>query len=166
LSADKMPFPSHLKPGGWFEIQEFYYLPTCDDKSCDGPYALRDFISYLEQGMSNLGLELHGILKAKNELAEAGFECIQQKNYKCPIGPWAKKQKLQECGHILRDVILWGVNGLSRKPFRDGLGWTNLQIEMFLVDVRKSVSEEVNNLPKHHTYYPFYNIYGRKPLAG
>lgn len=154
----------HLKPGGWFEIQEFCYVGACDDESCDGPYAFHDFISFLKQGMDNLGLEIHGILKSKSEMAQAGFESIKEKNYKCPIGPWAVE--LHECGHILRDVILQGVNGLSRKPFRDGLGWSDLRIELFLVDVRKSISEEVNGLPKHHAYYPFYNICGRKPLSG
>lgn len=157
---------SHLKPGGWFEIQEFHYIAGCDDNTCDGPYAWRDFIRYLKDGMANLGTDLHAILKASGELEQAGFESIQMKSYKCPVGPWAKKKKLQECGHILRDVILWGVNGLAKKPFREGLGWTNVQIEMFLVDVRKAITLDVNGLPKHHSYYPFHTIYGRKPLSG
>jgi hypothetical protein len=114
--------------------------------------------------MRNLGSDLHGIRHVESELTEAGFQDLRIKSFKCPVGPWAKKQRLQECGHVLRDVIMWGLNGLSRRPFRDGLGWTNLQIEMFLVDVRKSISEEVNGIPKHHTYYPFQSISGRRPL--
>jgi hypothetical protein len=157
-------FFRHLKPGGYVEVQEFQYVAACDDDSCSGPYAWRDFINYLEQGMANLGADLHGITSVEGELEEAGFEGLWRKSFKCPVGPWAKKQRLQECGHVLRDVIMWGLNGLAKRPFRDGLGWTPIQIEMFLVEVRKSISEEVNGLPKFHSYYPYHCIYARKPL--
>ncbi|KAH6975691.1 methyltransferase [Ilyonectria destructans] len=154
----------HLKPGGWFELQEFHYTAACDDKSCDGPYPWRDFISYLEAGMANLGSDMHGILKAEEELAAAGFEDLRVKHLKCPVGPWAKKKKLQECGYVLRDVLMAGVNGLARKPFREGLKWTDIQIELFLVQVRKAITEESNGLPKFHSYYPFRSVCCRKPL--
>ena len=107
---------------------------------------------------------MHGVLKVNEELENAGFKEICSRNFKCPIGPWAKVQKLQECGRILRDAILWGLVGLSRRPFRDGLGWTPLQIEMFLVEVRKAISDEVDGLPKFHTYFPFHNVWARKPM--
>ncbi|KIL92120.1 hypothetical protein FAVG1_04527 [Fusarium avenaceum] len=154
----------HLKPGGYVEVQEFHHTAVCDDSSCDGPYAWRDFTSYLREGMAALGSDIDGITNVERELYEAGFENITTKNYKCPVGPWAKKPRLQECGHVMRDIVMWGLVGLSRRPFRDGLGWTLIQIEMFLVEVRKALMEQVNGLPKYHTYFPFTNIYARKPL--
>ncbi|KAH7311586.1 S-adenosyl-L-methionine-dependent methyltransferase [Stachybotrys elegans] len=154
----------HLKPGGYVEIQEFHYTIGCDDDSCDGPYAFRDFLRYLRDGMAALGADLDAILHVEGELRAAGFQDICSKQLKCPNGPWPKRRRLQECGHILRDTIMWGLNGFARRPFRDGLNWTLLQIEMFLVDVRKSLSEEVNGNPKYHDYFPLHNIYARKPL--
>lgn len=154
----------HLKPGGYVEIQEFHYIAACDDDSCDGPYAWRDFLRFLQEGMAALGTDIHGIQYVEGELSEAGFESVTRKNFKCPVGPWPKKARLQECGHVLRDVCMWGLVGLSRRPFRDGLKWTMIQIEMFLIEVRKALTEEVNGLPKYHTYYPFHSIYARKPL--
>ncbi|KAH7175418.1 methyltransferase [Dactylonectria macrodidyma] len=154
----------HLKPGGYVEVQEFEYVAACDDNSCDGPYALRDFLRFLNDGMAALGTDILGILSVQDELAAAGFQDVVRHNLKCPIGPWAKKVRLQECGHVLRDVIMWGLVGLSRRPFRDGLKWTSVQIEMFLVDVRKSLSEDANGIPKFHSYFPYHNIYARKPL--
>lgn len=145
-------------------MQEFEYITGCDDDSCDRPYAWRDFIGYLEQGMAALGGNLHAVRSVRDELEAAGFEDIQQRNYKCPVGPWAKKRRLQECGHVLRDVIMTGLNGLARRPFRDGLGWTPVQIEMFLVDVRKSLTEEANGLPTYHSFFPFHCFHARKPL--
>ncbi|KAL3600231.1 hypothetical protein FPOAC2_04464 [Fusarium poae] len=154
----------HLKPGGYVEVQEFVFLPACDDNSCDGPYAWRDWCRYLKEGMAALGTDIHGINYVHEELTQAGFENITTKSYKCPVGPWAKKQRLQECGHVMRDAVMWGLVGLSRRPFRDGLGWTLIQIEMFLVEVRKCLMEEVNGLPRYHTYFPYHNIHARKPL--
>ncbi|KAF4983689.1 hypothetical protein FZEAL_956 [Fusarium zealandicum] len=154
----------HLKPGGYIEVQEFHYIPACDDESCDGPYAWRDFLRYLQDGMAALGTDIHGITYVEDELLDAGFEGLTRKNHKCPVGPWPKKTRLQECGHIMRDVVMWGLVGLARKPLRDGLKWTLIQIEMFLVEVRKSLTEDTNGLPIRHTYFPFHSIYARKPL--
>ncbi|KAJ4861908.1 S-adenosyl-L-methionine-dependent methyltransferase [Trichoderma camerunense] len=154
----------HLKPGGYVEVQEFQYAAHCDDDSCNEPYAWRDFLRYLTDGLAVLGSNLHGILNVQDELAAAGFQDLHRLDLKCPNGPWPKSRRLQECGHILRDVILWGLVGLARRPLHHGLGWTPIQIEMFLVEVRKSVIAERNGLPKFHSYFPFHNIYGQKPL--
>ncbi|KAI9151584.1 Secondary metabolism regulator laeA [Paramyrothecium foliicola] len=154
----------HLKPGGYLEIQEFHYIAACDDDSCDGPYAWRDFLRFLQDGMAALGSDIHGITHVEPELKEAGFEGFQSMQLKCPVGPWPKKRRLQECGHVLRDAIMWGLVGLARRPFRDGLNWTLVQIEMFLVEVRKSIVDEVDGLPKYHSYFPYHSIYVRKPL--
>ncbi|CAH0052989.1 unnamed protein product [Clonostachys solani] len=158
----------HLKPGGWFEIQEFHYTAACDDDSCDGPFAFRDFLGFLGDGMAALGSDLHGILKSENEISEAGFQNVQTKSLKCPVLPWAKTGKKSVCGHMLRESILWGLKGLARRPFGEGLGWTSIQIEMFLVDVRRSMTEvdPANGLPRFHTYWPFHIIYGQKPMDG
>ncbi|KJZ78577.1 hypothetical protein HIM_01968 [Hirsutella minnesotensis 3608] len=155
----------HLKPGGYVEVQEFQYVPACDDTSCDGPYAWRDFLRYLEAGLEGLGSQLNSIQSAEDELRAAGFKQLRCQNLKCPVGPWAKKPKLRECGRLLREAIMWGLVGLSRRPFRDGLGWTPVQIEMFLVDVRKDMARESNGIPKFHSYFPFRSIYGRKPVS-
>lgn len=102
----------------------------------------------------------------QEELLAAGFTELSYKQKKCPNGPWAKKRRLQECGHILRDVCLQGLVGLARRPFRDGLQWTPAQTEVFLVDVRKSLTAEEGGLPKYHSYFPFHNFCARKPLEG
>lgn len=155
----------HLKPGGYVEVQEFHYIAACDDTSCSGPYAFRDFLHYLRDGMAALGTDMHGIVHVEDELNAAGFQDVKSTSLKSPVGPWAAKPRLKECGLLLRDVVMWGLIGLSRRPFRDGLGWTTVQIEMFLVEVRKSLSEQVNGVPKYHSYFPFHTLYGRKPLS-
>ncbi|ODA80194.1 hypothetical protein RJ55_03152 [Drechmeria coniospora] len=157
---------NHLKPGGYVEVQEFQYVAACDDDSCDGPYALRDFLNYLQAGLEALGSQLNSIQHAEDELLAAGFEDLRYQDLKSPIGPWPKRPQLRECGSILRDVIMWGLIGLARRPFRDGLGWTSVQIEMFLIEVRKDLAREVDGVPVFHSYFFFRSIYGRKPSGG
>lgn len=42
-----------------------------------------------------------------------------------------------------------------------GLGWKEAQVEMFLVDVRRSLNDA-----SVHAYFPFTVVYGRKPMDG
>ncbi|KZL80550.1 methyltransferase domain-containing protein [Colletotrichum incanum] len=150
----------HLKPGGWFEIQELEFFPLCDDQSCpegDG-YGFRVFTQYLEAGLRVLGSEMHGIRAAVDEMQAAGFENVQEDRRKCPIGDWPARPELRECGIYMRETILEGLKGLATRPFR-ALGWTEIQIEMFLLGVRGHVKER-----DFHSYLFHRTVYGRKPL--
>ncbi|KAK3384631.1 S-adenosyl-L-methionine-dependent methyltransferase [Lasiosphaeria ovina] len=152
----------HLKPGGYLEFQELHFYPRCDDETmtAETPYALRDFYHYMEDGMRALGYELHAVLTLTEELQAAGFENVRSRSHKTPIGLWPRDKRLRLCGLFMRTAIMDGLRGLSRRPFL-ALGWTQLQIEMFLVDVRKAA---MNGM--FHTFFTFHGIYGQKPLDG
>ncbi|KAK0615691.1 S-adenosyl-L-methionine-dependent methyltransferase [Bombardia bombarda] len=151
----------HLKPGGYFELQELLFWPQCDDESMtpQTPYAFRDFMTYMEQGMRVLGSELRAVMTLPEEMKAAGFADVTKKTHKCPVGLWPRDKRLRLCGLFLRTAIMDGLRGLAQRPLT-ALGWTQLQIEMFLVDVRKSVMDT-----KFHTYFAFHVVYGQKPLA-
>ena len=124
------------------------------------PYALRDFLRFIGQGLQALGTELQSIATVPNELAAAGFENINKTTHKCPIGVWPRDKRMRYCGLFMRTAIMDGLRGLVKRPLGNGLGWTQIQIEMFLVDVRKAVMDG-----KFHSYLPFHVVYGRKPLG-
>lgn len=152
---------SHLKPGGYLEVQELHYSPHCDDASVtpEIPYAFRDFMGFLDEGLRSMGCELNAIVHMPDDMRRVGFEEVQVVQHKCPIGVWPKEHRLRLCGLFLRTAIMDGLKGLSTRPFGTGLGWTPLQIEMFLIEVRKHVMDS-----SFHTYFPFHVVYGRKPL--
>ncbi|RDA90001.1 hypothetical protein CP533_1482 [Ophiocordyceps camponoti-saundersi (nom. inval.)] len=157
----------HLKPGGYVEVQEFQYVASCDDASCDGPYAWRDFLRYLEAGLGALGSDLNGIRHVEPELLAAGFGDVSSRDVRCPLGPWPEGRRARERGRALRDAMSLGLVGLARRPLRDGLGWSAVQIEMFLVDVRKDlVREAEDGRPLFHSYFPFRVVFARKPVPG
>ena len=92
-------------------------------------------------------------------MAAAGFEDVHRTTHKCPLGAWPRDERLRYCGLFLRTSIMDGLRGLSRRPLL-ALGWTPLQIEMFLVEVRKAVADE-----GVHAYCTLHVVHGRKPVG-
>lgn len=152
----------HLRPGGYVEFQELRYEPRCDDASAgpDVPYAFRDFMGFMDAGLRALGSELNAVARLPADLRAAGFEGVRERTHKCPIGVWPRDKRLRYCGLFLRTAIMDGLRGLVRRPLGTGLGWTQLQIEVFLVDVRKAVMDA-----DFHAYFPFHVVHARKPLS-
>lgn len=109
--------------------------------------------------MRMYGSDIYAILDLPEEMKAAGFEDVQRTTHKCPLGPWPRDKRLRLCGTFLRTVLMDGLRGLSRRPLL-ALGWTQLQIEMFLVDVRKAIMDA-----SVHPYFTLHVVHGRKPLS-
>ncbi|EGO54359.1 hypothetical protein NEUTE1DRAFT_148702 [Neurospora tetrasperma FGSC 2508] len=153
----------HLKPGGYFEIQEIDVSnPSCDDHTLtpDTPYAVRDALKLLGAGLQAMGADISAIQKTSQELREAGFENVTEITKKLPLGLWPADKNLRLCGLFWRTSIMDGMTGLCSRPFQ-AAGLTPTEIESFLVEVRKAVMDG-----SIHTYFPFITVYGRKPLGG
>lgn len=58
-------------------------------------------------------------------------------------------------------ILMEGLPAICKRPFMNGLGWKEAQVEMFLVDVRRSLNDA-----SVHAYFPFTVVYGRKPVNG
>ncbi|KAJ0119612.1 methyltransferase domain-containing protein [Diaporthe amygdali] len=154
----------HLKPGGWVEFQEMTYWPRSDDNTLTDttPYAFRDFCYYVQMGVANLGLDLHMINRLPAAMRAAGFDDVTEARHKLPIGRWARDRKMRQKGiWFLRMILMEGLSAIAKRPLTQGLGWKAEQVEMFLVDVRKSLNDT-----GVHAYFPFTVVYGRKPLEG
>ncbi|KAJ4287419.1 hypothetical protein N0V88_007691 [Collariella sp. IMI 366227] len=125
----------HLKPGGYFEAQELIFTPFSDDDTLtpDTPFALRDYINYMSAGLRALGSDVYAITSLPHTLSAAGFEDVTTTTHKAPLGLWPQDNRLRICGLFMRTAIMDGLRGLSRRPLM-ALGWTMLQIEMFLVE--------------------------------
>jgi len=149
----------HLKPGGYFEVKQLDYNLRCDDGSLDPakPSALRDYIKFMDDGLTAYGFDLHAIAAIPALMRDAGFQDVRVRRHKCPIGTWARDMRLRMCGMFMRTAILDGLRGMSRRPLT-ALGWTPTQIEMFLIEVRRSLSDQ-----ETHAYLNYDVVFGRKP---
>jgi hypothetical protein len=122
---------------------------------------VRDWLSYITQGLRVLGSDTYAVLALPEQLRVAGFEDVRiAATHKCPLGAWPRDRRLRFCGLFMRTAIMDGLRGISHRPLT-ALGWTPLQIEMFLVDVRRAMMDE-----DVHAYFDLHVVYGRKPLDG
>jgi len=105
----------------------------------DENYAFRKFLEFVRDGVANLGSDLNGVTKLHGMMAEAGFVNIREEKLKLPIGTWARDKNLKVAGLFWRTAIMDGLMAVAKRPLEKGLGWTLAEIEVLLVDVRKSL---------------------------
>ncbi|KAF2085456.1 methyltransferase [Saccharata proteae CBS 121410] len=150
----------HIKPGGFIELHEFEFHAGCDDGTLppDG-YALEQMLSYVAQGLKNLGPDLYGVLKLPGMLKDAGFVNVEDRIFKVPLGPWAKNKQLKKAGLYLQAMGLDGLQAIAMGPMTRGLGWRPEEVEVFLKGVREHLKD-----PSIHAYYNFHAIYAQKPF--
>jgi hypothetical protein len=123
-------------------------------------YAVDKWLTLVQQGLLKLGPDLNSTTRLANDLREAGYVNVEERIFKVPIGIWAKNKTLKMIGLYLRTVIFEGLQAISLAAFVKGLGWSQQEMEVLLVDVRKDLSDVTK-----HTYFPFHVIYGQKPVG-
>lgn len=76
-----------------------------------------------------------------------------------PMNPWPKDPSLKKMGRLWEANWLDGLSAFSYKLFGpEGLGWSQHELEVFLIDVRKCVRDR-----NVHAYQKVYVVYGRRP---
>jgi hypothetical protein len=149
----------HIKPGGWIELQELHFKALCDDDTMTKDYVLGKWLEVCRQGLEKFGVDLLGPTEHSAYLHDAGYVNVQEKVFKGPIGVWPKNQTLRMVGLYMRSILCDGLQGVSLKPLTKGLGWSVEEVEVFLVDVRKSLMDK-----SIHSYLTFHVCYGQRPL--
>jgi hypothetical protein len=170
----------HSKPGGWVEFQELHYYPHCDDDSMNRPYAFRDFLENVRDGVANMGSDLNGVTRLRGQMEDAGFINIEEHILRCPIGIWPKDKTLKLAGLYWRTAISDGLMNVAKRPMEKGLGWTMAQVEVFLVGVRKALIDSsfhsymyvcwhlsytlIPMFGADNCHRPLHMLYGQKPF--
>jgi trans-aconitate methyltransferase len=76
---------THLKPGGWVELQEFECMVTSDDGTHQGVNQLRDWCSTVDDASVRFGRQIGVAAVLREKLEDAGFVDIVDDLYKvCP----------------------------------------------------------------------------------
>lgn len=156
----------YLKPGGYLECHEWDPVCRCDDDTLpprdpdfNSSYAFQNWVQYCQAGTRMVDRPLRIAHKMADWMREAGFVDVQERVTKVPLNPWPKDRELKTLGVWSQTNWLDGLAGFTYTPFgARGLGWTQEEMEVFLVDVRKSIKDR-----SVHTYQNFYVVTGRKP---
>lgn len=160
---------SHLKPGGWAEIHEFDTMVKSDDgtlppldESNFSTYPFQDWLDLQIQSghATNPPRQFRVAHRLGRGMRELGFVDVQERIFKAPVNPWHPDPHLRSVGQWMETNILEALSGWSYKPLLI-LGWSKPEIEVFLVNVRRSIQNR-----NVHAYFNFHVIIGRKPHPG
>lgn len=159
----------HLKPGAYIECQELDPKPKCDDNTMppenpDGysAYALHDWFDLNMRSSQEVepSRQFRIAHRIERWMKEVGFVDVEQRKFVVPTNTWPADGHLKELGKWSERNWLDALSGWSYKPLL-ALGWSKPEIEVFLVDVRKSIQDR-----NVHAYMDYYVVTGRKPFEG
>ncbi|KAK5997562.1 Methyltransferase pytC [Cladobotryum mycophilum] len=146
----------HLKPGGWIEFSDFCSFVRCDDGTMPEDYPVGKCALMAHQALLKDGMNTW----VANELGETfkriGFQNVQCKVMKTPIGAWPRDHHQRIIGAYFRDALQEFINALAAKPLRKS-GLSDAELEVFLVTVRKSLCDK-----KVHSYLNFISWWAQK----
>lgn len=151
----------HLKPGGWFELQEIHHYPQCHDGSMPPSYAIAQYWGLIIEALGNLGVNFNATLLLEDMMRSAGFVNVSTRIFHVPIGLWPKNKVLKMVGLYWRTILIDGLEPIALGPLTRGLKWTKEQVDVWLVEVRKAYMEG-----GVHSHMPCYVICGQKPEVG
>jgi hypothetical protein len=150
---------SHLKPGGWLELQEIHHFPqTASDIPLSPTHPVVQFWSLVSEGLGKLGVDFTKTLQLSQLVRDAGFVNVTERVFHVPIGTWPKNRTLKICGMWWKTILLDGLSPIALGPLTRGLGWRREEVETFLVSVRESMKEAAG-----YMYMPLHVIYAQRP---
>lgn len=153
----------HTKPGCWVEFQDWNTWLYSQDNTLPEESALNKFHQLACYSRHSQGYNQKPGPYLEEWLKEAGFVDVQVQKILLPLGPWPKDEHLKRVGAINHvqmmkafEALCYGM--LTTLPQDAGGPWTYEEIQVFLVEIRKDMSNR-----KIHSLYDFYVAWGRKP---
>lgn len=149
-----------LKPGAYIESHEGSPNLTSDDGTVTETSAVAQWGKLFRSGGDKIGrpftLIEDGVVRRAME--EAGFVDVSVRNYKCPIGGWARDRKMAEMGEYMRLAFEQDAEG-AVLFMADLQGWTREEIMVYNAMLRSELRDK-----NKHAYFPSQVIYARKPV--
>ncbi|KAK1624304.1 methyltransferase domain-containing protein [Colletotrichum phormii] len=148
-----------LKPGGWIEMQDMVWAFASDDGTVGPDYTPKKTVDLLREAFDKFGVDLDAADRFGDRIDAAGFVNQIHDVEKVPVGTWPKEPRLKSVGSYCAAVNYDSLGGVTNVPFTKCLGWTQLEIEIFLIQVRKDLLDNSN-----HAYHWYHSYSGQKPL--
>jgi len=155
---------SRIKPGGWFESVETTVAYYHDDgPRGEGQLIPKDnpvyrWCQFGREAAERIGKPFDVAGKVGGWMEDAGFINVTQKEYKVPSGPWPRDPRMKDIGKYNLLNMLEAIEGFTIALFTRVLGWSLMETQVILAQVRTELSERRN-----HFYFKMYVAYGQKP---
>ncbi|KGO75622.1 hypothetical protein PITC_050520 [Penicillium italicum] len=152
----------NIRPGGWIEQLEASPYIECDDDSLPADNILRSWGPALSACGKRAGRPLETIDMMQEAFRKAGFVDVHEKEYKWPIGPWARDQKFKEAGTVNYQHWMSGMEGWAMWllcKFGAPKPWSKDEVIVYVAKLRA----ELKN-PRYHIYERARRVWARKPF--
>ncbi|KAH7174850.1 S-adenosyl-L-methionine-dependent methyltransferase [Fusarium flagelliforme] len=150
----------NLKPGGYVEMQEYDAWIFSDDDSCDRAPWTMEWVAKLDEASKMFGKQINIAKYHKQWMIDAGFEDVQERVHRIPIGPWAKDEKLKELGKFELTHMQMSVESHTPALFTRVWNYSQDQVMVLMEGVKREFRLRDLRLI---TSYRF--ITGRKPAT-
>ncbi|RMJ21943.1 Methyltransferase [Aspergillus sp. HF37] len=152
---------SHLRPGGWIELQEYETRFTSDDGTHEQVPTFNDWQERLDEASKQFGKRMNIAPELGRLMAEAGFVDVMDDIYKSPMGSWPKNPHLKDVGKVAKLTVLEAIEPYSLALFTRVLGHTYEETQEFMLKVQDDLMDS-----RHHVYGRVHYVYGRRPADG
>jgi len=149
-----------LKPGGWVQLIDYYYMCQSDNGSINDTNALRQWSTKYIRALEATK-DPRSALQLQNLFSTAGLVNVETRMIPMPLCRWSTNPREQQIGEANREVIQQALDSLALFPFTNILG---MEIEEYTELIRRARLEACDRTLK--TYFPLYICIGRKPGAG
>ncbi|RDW66668.1 methyltransferase-containing protein [Coleophoma crateriformis] len=151
----------HLKPGGWYEMQEIHHIPYCHDGTMPPDHPVCQYWHLITEALAKLNVNFNATLLLEGIMRDSGFVNVHTRIFHVPIGLWPRNKVLKKVGLYWRTVLIDGLEPIALAPLTRGLGWSKEQVEVWLIEVRKAYMDSWV-----HSHMPLYITCGQKPGPG
>ncbi|KAE8152059.1 glycosyl hydrolase [Aspergillus avenaceus] len=148
----------NLKPGGWLELQESINTLYSEDGSLEPDSYIVRMMDVLKEGCLRIGQTMDPAPGMRGWVEDAGFNKIQERIFKLPLGVWPKDKRLKECGFLMRANMVDGVDAFTASVLPDIMGWTKEEVATLNAGVRR---EALANTM--HPIFDFLVLSAQKP---
>ncbi|KAI1033387.1 hypothetical protein LB503_008502 [Fusarium chuoi] len=150
-----------LKPGGYLESFEASPSIESDDNTVLPDSAMAQWGGIFIKAADTVGRSFTVIEDGtqKSAMEAAGFQDIQEWNFKCLLNRWPKDPALKEIGGFAQYFSTQDSEGFLTL-MADMAGWSTEEFHVFIAKFRR----EIRDL-NHHAYSRMKVVWGRKPLS-
>lgn len=149
---------SRLRPGGYFEIQDFCLPLVADDSSSKSSLAIRRWCQDMLEAGRRMDKPMTTLGQHERNMKDVGFVDVKEKEFKWPIGDWHGEKRQKHIGVLHEDNWMDGLEGFSLALFSRGLCRSLESIQRDLVYVREDLRDRSFRMFQSVTI-----TYGRKP---
>ncbi|KAI3320229.1 S-adenosyl-L-methionine-dependent methyltransferase [Xylariaceae sp. AK1471] len=146
----------HLKPGGWFELQEFHWIAEKEDGTIDPRLPVNTYMDHMSEVGRTEGRNIPIVPTIGDIMKRAGYVDIQKKTFRVPYGTWPAdptERRRGACLSVNAELLL-----PTSSRLLGTIGMTPDQAEALYADISDMFNDD-----SVHCFATYYVWYGRKP---